>query len=43
MQQSVVYCGAVLPAARQMLATSNVSGVDAAVRRVLWCFVLQAS
>ena len=25
----------------QMLATSNVWGVDAAVRHVLWCFVLQ--
>jgi len=27
----------------QMLATSNVRGVDAAVRHVLWCFVLQTS
>ena len=28
----------------QMLATSNVCGADAAVRRrVLWCFVLQTS
>jgi len=40
MQQCVVYCGAVLPATRQMLATSNVCCVDAAVRRVLWCLVL---
>jgi len=35
MQQSVMYCGTVLPATRQML-TSNVGGVDAAVRHVLW-------
>jgi len=41
MQQSVMYCGKVLPATRQMLATSNVSGVDAAVRHVLRCFVLR--
>ena len=27
----------------QMLPTSNVRGVDAAVRHVLWCFVLQTS
>jgi len=27
----------------QMLATSNVCGVDAAVRHVLWCVVLQTS
>jgi len=27
----------------QMLATSNVCGVDAAVLRALWCFVLQTS
>ena len=38
-QQCVMYCGAVLPATRQMLATSNVCCVDAAVRRVLWCGV----
>jgi len=43
MQQSVMYCGTVLPATRQMLATSNVRGVDAAVGHVLWCFVLQTS
>ena len=43
MQQSVRYCGKVLPATRQMLASSNVCGVDAAVRHVLWCFVLQTS
>jgi len=36
MQQSFMYCGTVLPATRQMLATSNVCGVDAAVRHVLW-------
>jgi len=36
MQQSVMYCGTVLPATRQMLATSNVRGVDAAVRHVLF-------
>ena len=42
MQQSVMYCGTVLPATRQM-PTSNVGGVAAAVRHVLWCFVLQTS
>ena len=36
MQQSIMYCGTVLPATRQMLSTSNVWGVDAAVRHVLW-------
>ena len=41
MQQSVMYCGQVLPATRQMLATSSVWGVDAAVRHVLWCSVLE--
>ena len=36
-QQSVMYCGMVLPATRQMLVTSNVcNGVDTAVRHVLW-------
>jgi len=34
MQQSVMYCGTVLPATRQM-PTSNVGGVDAAVRRAV--------
>ena len=43
MQQCVIYCGTVLPATRQMPATSSVQGVDAAVRHVLWCFVLQTS
>jgi len=38
-QQCVMYYGAVLPATRQMLATSNVCCVDAAVRHVLWCGV----
>ena len=36
MYQSVMYCGTVLPATRQMLATSNVWGVDVPVRHVLW-------
>ena len=27
----------------QMLATSSVCGADAAVRHLLWCFVLQTS
>jgi len=36
MQQSVMYCGTVLPATRQMLLTSNDWDVDAAVRHVLW-------
>jgi len=39
MQQSVMYCGKVLPATRQMLAMSNVRGVDAAVRHVQWSLV----
>jgi len=38
-QQSVMYCGMVLPATRQMLATSNVSRVDTAVRHALRCSV----
>jgi len=41
-QQSVMYCGMVLPASRQMLATSNVSNVsrvDTAVRHALRCSV----
>jgi len=43
MEQSVMYCGAVLPATWRMLATSNVWCVDAPVRHVLWCSVLQTS
>ena len=39
MQQSVVYCGAVLPAVRRRQATSNVWCVDGAVCHVLWCGV----